>query len=690
MTHWSVAREDDVCILTFDKTDSSQNVLSLEALTQLDQAVNEITAMSPRGLIIASGKDNGFIAGADVKEFAQVQSREQALDYIRKAHGILDRIEQFRFPTVAMINGHCLGGGLELALACDYRVSIDDPSTRLGLPEVMLGIHPGFGGTVRMIETCGVPGAMDLMLSGRTVVPKVAKKMGFVDLAVPLRQLRRAADHMINKQPAKSRAKGWKSWVNAGPGRMAMAPMLEKQVARKAKRDHYPAPYAIIDLWKSHGGDRQAMLKAEQSSAADLVLTDTSRNLVRVFFLQELLKSLGKSEDAKEPATHVHVIGAGVMGGDIAAWCTLRGLNVTIQDQNPDALARASQRAHTLFKRKLRDSRRVRLAMDRFQPDLRGDGVKVADVIIEAIFENAEAKMNLFADLEKKARPDAILASNTSSIPLETLCNALSKPGRLVGLHFFNPVAKMRLVEIVNGEKTFSQVSKRAAAFAQQINRLPLPVKSSPGFLVNRILMPYLMEAVELHKEGVPNAVIDKVATDFGMPMGPITLADTVGLDICQHVASNLNESFGGEMPEVLVRKVESGKLGKKTGEGFYVWKKGKPEKEKAPKDYQPPADLEDRLIFRFLNETVACLQEGIVDGNNLADGGLIFGTGFAPFRGGPVHYISGSGQEAMLKKLEALHEKYGDRFAPNPGWSSLDLTTAIPGVEGTGDESQR
>jgi 3-hydroxyacyl-CoA dehydrogenase/enoyl-CoA hydratase/3-hydroxybutyryl-CoA epimerase len=312
--------------------------------------------------------------------------------------------------------------------------------------------------------------------------------------------------------------------------------------------------------------------------------------------------------------------------------------------------------------------------MDRFQPDLAGAGASRADVIIEAIFENAEAKMNLFAGLEKVAKPDAILATNTSSIPLETLCNALSMPGRLVGLHFFNPVAKMQLVEIVNGEKTFPKVSKRATSFAAAISRLPLPVKSSPGFLVNRILMPYLMEAVEMHKEGVPSPVIDKVATRFGMPMGPITLADTVGLDICQHVATNLSESYGGEVPSVLSQKVEAGKLGKKSGEGFYKWSKGKADKSDGPKDYSAPADLEDRLVFRYLNEAVACLNESIVTSGQLADGGLIFGTGFAPFRGGPINYIIDNDQQAMLSKLESLHQKYGDRFKPNEGWRSLNL----------------
>ncbi|MBX2868531.1 MAG: enoyl-CoA hydratase/isomerase family protein [Acidiferrobacterales bacterium] len=676
MKNWTIENQDGVCLLTLDKPDSNQNVLSAAILEELASAIDEIEAMQPSALIITSGKQSGFIAGADVKEFTQVESAEQARKFVGGAHKVFDRIEAFSFPSVAMINGHCLGGGLELALACHYRVVCDDPSIRLGLPEVLLGIHPGFGGTVRLIEKCGAPGAMDLMLSGRTVIPKVAKKMGFIDQAVPERQLRRTVDYMIRKKPPVKRVTGWKKWLNMGLSRDVLAKVLTKKVSARASEAHYPAPFAVIRLWKLFGHNRQLMLREEQVSAIELVTTPTSKNLVKVFFLQEHLKSLGKAEDA-EQFQRLHVVGAGVMGGDIASWCALKGLEVTIQDNNPEALARASKRAYDLFKKKLRDPRLVQRAMDRFQPDVDGHGARRADVIIEAIFENAEAKMGLFKELEKIAGPNTILSSNTSSIPIETLGEALETPSRMVGLHFFNPVAKMQLVEIVNGENTDSEVSQRATQFANQIGRLPLPVKSSPGFLVNRILMPYLMEAVEMHKEGVPEAVIDKVATEFGMPMGPITLADTVGLDICQNVAANLNESFGGEMPQALVKKVEAGHLGKKSGKGFYEWEKGKPKKPKTNASYKAAPDLEDRLVFRFLNETIACLDENIIDSTQLADGGLIFGTGFAPFRGGPVNYIFDQGVDTMRNKLESLHEKYGDRFKPAAGWSTLSAPDA-------------
>ena len=459
-----------------------------------------------------------------------------------------------------------------------------------------------------------------------------------------------------------------------------LAKVLYKKLAARVDPTHYPAPYRLLELWRRHGGNREALLKAEQASVAQLMTTPTSRNLVKVFFLREGLKKTARGKISGSGARdggqfeRVHVIGGGVMGGDIAAWCALRGLHATVHDQNLRALAGATRRAHALFKRKLKSRRLVQRAMDRFQPDPGGDGARRADVIIEAIIEDADAKIAVFSEVRQIARPDALLATNTSSIPLEVLGNAMGAPGRLVGLHFFNPVAKMQLVEIVRGDKTHARAVKRAAAFAGRIGRLPVTVKSGPGFLVNRILMPYLLEAVELIREGVPDAVIDRAATGFGMPVGPITLADTVGLDICLRVAQNLCESYGGEVPEVLRQKVEAGKLGKKTGEGFYRWVKGEPQKSGAKGGARTRASIEDRLVFRYLNETVACLHEGVVEHADQLDAGLVFGTGFAPFRGGPINYIVDRGQDALLRKLNTLHEQYGERFKPGAGWKELKL----------------
>lgn len=681
LKNWTIEERDNLCVLTLDIPKQRQNVLSSEVITELDQALDVIEKLDIEGLIVKSAKTTSFIAGADISEFQQIETKQQAAKLIHAANQVINRIESLTVPSVAMINGHCLGGGLELALACDYRVAADEPSIRLGLPEVKLGIHPGFGGTVRLIEIIGVRSAMNIILNGRSVIPYIAKKMGIIDLCVPQRQLERAAAFILAKKPPKKQAGGIDKILNFDTFRQLISYYLKKQVSRKAKQSHYPAPYAAIELWKEHGGDRDAMFEAEQQSVSKLFTTPTAKNLVNVFFLQEQLKKIGKSSAEKssrdEDFQHVHVIGAGVMGGDIAAWCALCGLTVTLHDRSAEALARATKRAHLLFSRKLKQPRLVERTMDRFQQDPAGNGARSADVIIEAIIENAAAKINVFTELEKIAKPDAILATNTSSIPLDTISATLAKPGRLVGLHFFNPVAKMQLIEIVRGEKTYTKVSAQAAAFANRIKRLPIPVKSSPGFLVNRVLMPYALEAVELLKEGHSALLIDKVAMNFGMPMGPITLADTVGLDICCQVGENLTKHFGGTIPEALKQKVNDGHLGKKTGQGFYAWEKGRRkigtlEKYKNTSARQVD-DIEDRLIFRYLNESIACLHDGIVENQSQLDGALIFGTGFAPFTGGPTNYIADQQPAVMLKRLQQLHSRYGDRFKPSMGWAEFD-----------------
>ena len=689
--NWTIEERDNLCVLTLDLPKQRQNVLSSAVMSELDQALDEVEKLDVKGLIVKSAKAAGFIVGADVSEFQHMETEQQSAEFVQFSNRIINRIESLTIPSVAMINGHCLGGGLELALACDYRVATDEAAIRIGLPEVKLGIHPGFGGTVRLIEIIGVRLAMDLILSGRTVIPYVAKKMGIIDLCVPQRQLERAAEFVIDKKPPPKRAGTLDKILSLGAARNLIALYLKRQVRAKAKEAHYPAPYAVIELWKEHGGNREAMLQAEQQSIAKLLTTTTARNLVKVFFVHEQLKAIGKSGGESrmsesgmskswrdENFQHVHIIGAGVMGGDIAAWCALRGLTVTLHDRSAEALARATKRAYQLFARQLRQPRLVERAMDRFQQDAAGNGAANADVIIEAIFENAEAKIGVFSEMAKAAKPDAILATNTSSIPLETISAALPKPGRLVGLHFFNPVAKMQLIEIVRGEKTYAKVSARAAAFAHRIGRLPIPVKSSPGFLVNRVLMPYTLEAVELLKEGRPAALIDKVATDFGMPMGPITLADTVGLDICLQVGENLTKSFGGEIPELLKQKVNDGHLGKKTGQGFYIWENGRPKKDWFAKGMtlsRQVDDIEDRLVFRYLNECIACLHEGIVDNRSQLDAALIFGTGFAPFTGGPINHITDQQPAVMLDRLKRLHNRYGDRFKPSAGWKEFANT---------------
>jgi 3-hydroxyacyl-CoA dehydrogenase/enoyl-CoA hydratase/3-hydroxybutyryl-CoA epimerase len=669
--HWKVETDNTgICWLHLDKAESSANVLSADILHELDNIVATLTQSPPKGVVILSDKASGFIAGADVKEFTTFADEAGALTAIRRAHRIFNAIEALPCPTVAMINGYCLGGGMELALACRYRVADDSPKTRLGLPEVRLGIHPGFGGTVRSIRTMGVLAAMDLMLTGRTVDARAAKRLGLISYAVPARHLQTAARSLIAKPPAKQALKWWLNLLNFKPIRPWVGKMLSKKVAERAPPSHYPAPYALIELWEKYYDDHFLMLDQEAQSVARLITGPTAQNLIRVFLLQEQLKGLGRADDY-EPR-HVHVIGAGVMGGDIAIWCALRGFTVTLQDQKKEALANVIKRAHGMYKKIVKDRFQVTATLDRLIPDPKGNGLRRADVVIEAIFEDAEVKRKLFKSIEPLTKPTAILATNTSSIPLDEINTALARPARLVGLHFFNPVSKMPLVEIVQSPTTDKTVAQQAAAFTKRIDRLPLPVSSKPGFLVNRILMPYLMEAVILAEEGVPLAVIDKAAVDFGMPMGPIELADTVGLDICQHVAENLSKHLNMDVPERLKVMVKAGMLGRKSGKGFYEFKNDKPVKLAVGGD-KASADLQDRLIFRMLNEAVACLRDGVVETADLADAGVIFGTGFAPFRGGPFHYIQARGVPQMRKMLDQLHQRYGARFTPDSGWSMLE-----------------
>lgn len=662
---------NNIAWLKMNKADSVMNTFSIPVLQELEQLVDHIEKSDYRGIIFTSAKRNCFIAGADIEQFTKVKTEQESIDFLTWVHGIYNRIEALPMPTVAMINGVCLGGGMELALACRYRVADDDPKVKLGLPEVMLGIFPGWGGSVRLCRLIGAIQAMGLMLTGRTVNGKAAAKMGIVDSAMPARHLEKAAVSYVLNRPAKHQPTKLQALTNHALVRPLLANKMRKQVAaNKVTPDHYPAPYALIANWQKYGIS-QAALDGEIREDSKLVVGDTAQNLIRVFFLQQRLKSIGKGVDFK--VNHVHVIGAGTMGGDIAAWCAFRGMKVTLQDREIKYIAPAIKRAAALYQSKLKKPELVQQVLDRLIPDVAGKGIEQADVVIEAIFENLEAKQKLFLDLEQRMKPGAIMASNTSSIPLDEINSILKNPEKLVGIHFFNPVAKMPLVEVVKGAKTSEEMVNKATAFVRAIDRLPLPVKSHPGFLVNRILMPYLVEALVLFEEGVPPALIDKAAVRFGMPMGPIELADKVGLDICLHVAKNLAQYFGGTVPDFLEKKIAAGELGVKSGKGFYSYDtKGKPIKSETGASKLSESIIADRLILRYLNEAAACLREGIATDADLIDAGMIFGTGFAPFRGGPLHYAKHEGTAVIKAKLKDFAQTYGDRYQPDAEWDKL------------------
>jgi 3-hydroxyacyl-CoA dehydrogenase/enoyl-CoA hydratase/3-hydroxybutyryl-CoA epimerase len=669
--HWRWELDGErIAWLCIDRDGASTNTLGRAVMESLNAVLAELERARPRGVVIWSGKSNGFIAGADITEFTGLETPEQGYELIRGGQRVLDRLAALPCPTVAAIHGFALGGGLELALACTYRVAADDGKVSLGLPEVMLGIHPGFGGTVRAPQLIGVRPALDLMLTGRSLRAQKALELGLVDRLAPPDRLKDVAATLLRERPAPRRAPLLDRLLSIGPARRYVADQSRAQVARRARRDHYPAPYAIVDLWQKHGASGQAAYEAEARSIADLFCTETSRSLVRVFFLQDRLKAMGGKRGAD--VRHVHVVGAGVMGGDIAAWCAYRGMTVTLQDRAPEYVEPALSRARELFAKRARGAEAAGAAEARLKADVAGDGVADADVVIEAIYENVEAKQALYASLEPRMKPGAILATNTSSLQLETLAAGLPDPTRLVGLHFFNPVAKMPLVEVIHGGDTRDEVVQAALAFARRLDKLPLPCRSAPGFVVNRILFPYMVEAMLAAQDGIPMTTIDGAALDFGMPQGPIELADTVGLDVAYHVGQVLSAAFGTPAPEALKPLIDARKLGRKSGEGFYRWVDGKPQKPPADSS-SVPEDLADRLILPMLNEAVAVLREGIVADEELLDAGAIFGTGFAPFRGGPLNYARRRGLDAVVARLGELERRYGRRFRPDAGWALLE-----------------
>jgi 3-hydroxyacyl-CoA dehydrogenase/enoyl-CoA hydratase/3-hydroxybutyryl-CoA epimerase len=680
LKHWKLETDaQNLAWLWFDRAGTATNTFSTAVLEELGSVADHLAAMPPKGLAILSAKENGFAAGADIDEFTTISSAEQAMAFTTLGNVVFDKIAALPFPTLAVIHGFCMGGGTELALACRYRIADDGPKTRMALPEVLIGIVPGWGGAKRLPALVGAAGALDLMLTGRGVDGRRAKKLGLVDAVTQKRHFANAVRLFLANPPGPHRPPLKAAVADWPVVRGIVASMSRKKVAAKARQDHYPAPYAIIDLWKDFGGDVRNVPVDHPASMASLFAHPTTRNLIRLFKLQDRMKAMGRAPAAKEgegppaggqPIRHLHVVGAGAMGGDIAAWCALKGITVTLQDLGPERIAPAIQRAHALYKKRLKQPHLVQAAFDRLIPDVKGDGVPKADLVIEAIVENAEVKRKLFAGIEPRMKEGAILASNTSSIPLQELSGVLQRPERLVGLHFFNPVAMMMLVEIVEGPQTAPEVMLAGQAFARQIDRLPLPCKSAPGFLVNRVLSPYLMEAMLMLDEGVAGETIDAAAKDFGMPMGPIELADMVGLDICWAVGQELAKP-GTPIPRRLQAAIEAKNLGKKTGKGFYVWVKGKAQKASGSGsvDLKPIAD---RLVVPALNEAVACLRERIVADADLCDAGVIFGTGFAPHRGGPISAIRERGKDSWLRTMAELRAKHGERFVPDTGWDTL------------------
>jgi 3-hydroxyacyl-CoA dehydrogenase/enoyl-CoA hydratase/3-hydroxybutyryl-CoA epimerase len=647
--------EQQIAWAIFDREGESQNALGRRSLEELGAIIERVEAgardRSIAGLAILSGKEKGFIVGADVREFEQFTSEAEVREGLRPVLDMLDRIEKMPVPVVCGIHGFCLGGGLELALACHYRIATRDDSTRLGFPEVRLGIFPGFNGTARSIRQAGAMAAMPMMLSGSMVRASAARAMGLVDeLVASPGNLPWAARKAIGQKRRSKPMGGWRNLARLWPARNLLVSKMRAETGKKVREDHYPAPFRLIDLFEQHGGDLDAMKAAETRAFAPLMVSDTSRNLRRVFKLMEMLKAQAPKDINFKPL-RAHVIGAGVMGADIAGWCVAQGMEVTLQDLSADAIAKGIAAQGKLFSRRFRTKALKDAAKARLIADPNGDGVSRADVIIEAIVEKVEVKQNLFKSLEGKLKLGAVMATNTSSIMIEDIAAGLNDPGRLIGIHFFNPVAQMPLVEVIRGRQSREDEVRKGCAFVTAIDKFPLIVKSNPGFLVNRVLAPYMMNAMQRLEKGEAAELLDEAARTFGMPMGPIELADTVGLDICAHVGRILGFSAEGSRLE---RLVAAGKLGKKSGEGFYVWKDGKPVKAEKPYDKRELERLGRELVEPLIVECEKSLADGIVENADLVDAGVIFGTGFAPFRGGPLHYRASTGGQAALARQAA------------------------------------
>ncbi len=631
---------ENIAWAVFDREGESANSLGRRPIEELDAIIErveaEARAKSVRGLVIISGKERGFVVGADIREFETFQNEQDVVNALKPVNALLDRIEKLPVPVVAAIHGVCVGGGLELILACHYRIATRDDSTRIGFPEVKLGIFPGFNGTARSIKQAGPMAAMQAMLTGGMIRATVAKAQGFIDQLVGSPgELHWAARKAVLQNRRSQSAGLAKMLLTKWPARGFLAGKMRQETAKKVREDHYPAPFRLIDLFEKEGGDLNQMKKAETTAFAPLMVSETSRNLRRVFRLTELLKAQAPKGFKWRP-TRVHVIGAGTMGADIAGVCVAAGMEVTLQDISSEQLEKGIKAQGKLFARKFKTKATRDAAKTRLIADPEGKGVARADVIIEAIVERLDIKQKLFADLETKIKPGAVLATNTSSLKLEDISAPLKDPGRLIGLHFFSPVPQMPLVEVVRGSKTRDEEVKKGATFVTAIDKFPLITKDVPGFMVNKVLTPYMFAAMKRLEEGEDKEKIDEAVRAFGMPMGPIELADNVGLDICAHVAKILGQSSEGSR---LDRLVASGRLGKKTGEGFYVWKDGKPVKSDAKFSKSELDKLGRELIEPMITEAQKTLDEGVVENADLVDAGMIFGTGFAPFRGGPLHY---------------------------------------------------
>lgn len=690
--------DDGICILTFDRPGSSANVFDKAALRQLDQQLQSIQRdQQIKGVVLTSAKKSIFIAGADLHALSSAKSKAELRSIIELGQNVFNRLAGLRIPTVAAIHGACVGGGYELCLACNYRIASPDRATKIGLPETQLGIIPAWGGSTRLPRLIGLPAALDIILGGKTLAAKLALRRGLVDELVPREYLVEIACKRIRTSGRRLGDRKFKLSRALVNNPLAARLIFKRASAdvQKRTRGHYPAIEKALKVCR-RGLFRsiEQSLLLECKAILKLAETETCKNLIRIFFLQERAKKLLASKEPEQPARKVAVIGAGVMGAGIAQWASSRDIQVVLRDINAEQVAKGMGTIGQLYgqglKRYAFTKCEARAGMDRIFPATTEVPMRNADIVIEAAVEKMDLKKDIFRRLESVVGRDTILATNTSALSISEIASVTSRPERVVGIHFFNPVHKMQLVEVVVGKQTSPEVVRRAVRFVQQLGKLPVVVQDSPGFLVNRILLPYLMEAGLLFEAGARVEDIDEAMLDFGMPMGPLRLIDEVGLDVSHHVSGTMAAAFSSRLkaPTVLQKMLEAGLLGRKSGRGFYVHSKGKKEPtvnmetDKFHADTHAAvfsrAELRDRMVLLMINEAARCLEEKVVAEAADVDFGMIMGTGFAPFLGGPLRLADFMGVPHVVEEMNKLADRGEPRFAP------CDLLKSMAAEKGT------
>lgn len=628
-THFDLTLDDQgVAWLTIDVAGRSVNVLAHDVMAELAAAVRAAGAMSPKGFVFRSGKPRGFIFGADINEFAGFGTRAEIESHIHEVLAIFRSIEEMPCPTVILVDGICVGGGFELALAFDRIIAIDDSICQVGFPEINLGLLPGYGGSARAAERMGPVAAMRLVLHGRPLKARDALAAAAIDHLVDSPEdLAAAAKAAIAGDIVKA----------TPPATDDLATEIDAERTKLLARtrvENTPAPFAILDHYSLDDLSKNNLLKSETNLFSHLMMTPASAGMRRNFQLTDAVKKGGRGDAG---ISHIHVIGAGTMGGDIAAVAAMSGYHVTLQDISVDAIEAAIGRAGTLYERRLKDPKKVEAALARLIADPDGDGLCAADLLIEAVAENLEIKRAVFADAEARMKPDAIMATNTSAIPLEEIGAALAAPDRLIGMHFFNPVPVLPLVEIIYTEASRPAFVDRAMYVCGAMKKLPIRCRSAPGFLVNRALLPYLFKAIEVMLDGADPDMLDEALVRFGMPMGPIELCDQVGIDVC--LGAGRVTGMSARVEQTLTSMIEAGALGRKSGAGFYEWDGKKAVRARAAHDGVDLEGVAAELLAPLVAQCRSAVAEGVVESADMADAACIFGIGFPAFRGGPLFW---------------------------------------------------